>query len=399
LAVDVRTSKQADPTPPATAVPPSQRMWLRRAAPALGAYVVIRAVCVLALVAWSQYSGKSARVLLSQRWDSLWYMRVAEYGYDYVLQAPDGRSLSNMAFFPLLPWLEEVVSTLTGLGLTDAGLLVSACASVGAAGALFAIGDYLYGSRTGTLLVVLWASLPVGIVQSMAYSESLFVLVSGWSLYFVLRGNWLAAGILATLAGLTRPVGLAVAAAIAVAAICSYAYSSSESRQYRSREIVSAVLGCIIAPLGAVGYILWVGYQKGDLFGYLDVQDEWGNGFDGGLAFAQFTLAQATSSPYIGGIGLAAGAALVAWACYLCLRLRLPVSLLVYTAVIVLLAMGASGYFGSKPRFLMPAFPLLLPLALRLGRMRSTLRYCILTILVVAAAVYGAVWLNGSGPP
>ena len=44
---------------------------------------------------------------------------------------------------------------------------------------------------------------------------------------------------------------------------------------------------------------------------------------------------------------------------------RPPAALLVYTAVLVLITLGGSGFFESKPRFLLPAFPLLLPAGLR----------------------------------
>ncbi|WP_443044509.1 hypothetical protein [Streptomyces sp. DHE17-7] len=65
----------------------------------------------------------------------------------------------------------------------------------------------------------------------------------------------------------------------------------------------------------------------------------------------------------------------------------------------VALALCASSYFGSKPRLLMPAFPLLLPLALSLARLRTSRSTLVVGVLAMASAVYGAFWLNGSGPP
>lgn len=70
--------------------------------------------------------------------------------------------------------------------------------------------------------MLVWAVLPVGIVQSMAYSESLFTALAAWSLYAVLTGRWVTAGVLASLSGLTRPVGLAVVAAVWAAAVASF---------------------------------------------------------------------------------------------------------------------------------------------------------------------------------
>lgn len=182
----------------------------------------MRALGLVTLAVWSAARDKSPHQLLSARWDSLWYTRVAELGYGYEVRLPNGDVHSNLAFFPLLPWLERAFAAVTPLSHADAGLLVSALASLAAAWGIFAVADHVYGRRAGICAVLLWAVLPVGIVQSMAYSESLFTALAAWSLYAVLTGRWLTAGLLASLVSLTRPVGAAVVAAVWVAAIASF---------------------------------------------------------------------------------------------------------------------------------------------------------------------------------
>jgi Gpi18-like mannosyltransferase len=155
------------------------------------------------LAVWSAARGKSAYTLLTARWDSLWYTRVAELGYGYEVRLPNGDVHSNLAFFPLLPWLERLLHAVTPLSYADAGLVVSLLASSAAACGIFAVAERVHGARVGVCAVLLWAVLPVGIVQSMAYSESLFTALAAWSLYCVLTGRPLTAGALAALAGLT----------------------------------------------------------------------------------------------------------------------------------------------------------------------------------------------------
>jgi hypothetical protein len=157
----------------------------------------------------------------------------------------------------------------------------------------------------------------------------------------------------------------------------------------------------VLAPLGAAGYVLWVGHRTGGgPFGYLDVQAGWRNGFDGGYAFARFVGDKFTSFPAaLAGLGLLVGVALVVWLYVTCVRQRQPLPLLVYAGVVTALALCASSYFGSKPRLLLPAFPLLLPLARALAAWRPRRSATVLGVVAVASAVYGAVWLNGSGPP
>ncbi|WP_405815335.1 mannosyltransferase family protein [Streptomyces sp. NBC_01390] len=401
---------------------------LRRAAPALLGYVAVRVLGLVALALWSAARDKSAYKLLTARWDSLWYTRVAELGYGYEVRLPNGDVHSNLAFFPLLPWLERLLSSVTPMSYADAGFTVSALASLAAAWGVFAVADHVYGRRAGVYAAVLWAVLPVGIVQSMAYSESLFTALAAWSLYAVLTGRWLTAGTLALLAGLTRPVGLAVVAAVWATAIASFGTwpgnsSDTESSPASSPESSAAsrtsfvrrrsapaphgapvwrrALGMLIAPLGAAGYVLWVGHHtgKGPL-GYLDVQAGWRNGFDGGAAFARFVAAKFTSFPSaLAGVGLIVGVGLLIWLFVTCVRQRQPLPLLVYAGVVTVLALCASSYFGSKPRLLLPAFPLLLPLALALARLRTARSVLVTGVVAVASAVYGAFWLNGSGPP
>ncbi|MGI5442399.1 mannosyltransferase family protein [Streptomyces shenzhenensis] len=421
----------------ATRVTPARATLLRRAAPALLGYAAVRALGLVVLAVWSAARDKSAHTLLTARWDALWYTRVAELGYGYELRLPNGDVHSDLAFFPLLPWLERLLHAVTPLSYADAGFVVALLASFAAAWGIFAVADQVYGRRAGVCAVLLWAVLPVGIVQSMAYSESLFTALAAWSLYAVLTGRWVSAGLLAASAGLTRPVGLAVVAAVWVAAVAPFvrgwrtstsdgarndecapdAVSAARARRVRSvrgaRDATRApsvtpaasvrrrALGMLIAPLGAAGYVLWVGHRTGGgPLGYLDVQAGWRNGFDGGYAFARFIADKFTSIPSaLAGLGLIIGVALLIWLYVAGIRQGQPLSLLVYTGVVTALALCASSYFGSKPRLLLPAFPLLLPLARSLARLPTSRSVQVTAGVAVASAVYGAFWLNGSGPP
>ncbi|MEU0471371.1 glycosyltransferase family 39 protein [Streptomyces olivaceus] len=385
-----------------------RRGALRRAAPALLGYAAVRALGLLALALWSAARGKSAYTLLTARWDSLWYTGVAELGYGYEVRLPDGGVHSNLAFFPLLPWLERLGAAVGPLSYADAGFVVSLLASLAAAWGIFAVAEHVYDRRVGLCAVLLWAVLPVGVVQSMAYSESLFTALAAWSLYAVLTGRWVTAGALAALAGLTRPVGLAVTAAVWAAAVVAFARDrgragadGAHDPPYAPGEGARRVLGMLLAPLGAAGYVLWVGHRTGDgPLGYLDVQAGWRNGFDGGAAFARFVAEKFTSFPAaLAGAALVVGVALLVRLYVAGVRQRQPLALLVYTGIVVLLALCASSYFGSKPRLLLPAFPLLLPLARALARARTSRAAAVVCGVAVAAAVYGAFWLNGSGPP
>ncbi|MGP4000299.1 hypothetical protein [Streptomyces sp. 8N706] len=373
---------------------------LRAAAPALLAYAGVRLVGLVILGISAGVAGKSPHTLLSERWDSLWYARVATQGYGYEVRLPDGDIHSNLAFFPLMPGLEWLISTVGPLSVPDAGLLVSWLASLFAAWGIHAIGTLLYGRRAGLVLAVLWGAYPTAFVQSMAYTETLFTALAAWSVYAVLRRRWVWAGGLAVLAGLTRPSAAAVVAAIwipaAVLLIREYRDGTRPGELLRRHRRVLA--GVVLAPLGWLGYVVYVAVRNGSPFAYFEVQGRWGNGFDGGRALAGFVWKNLTTNLFAG-LALCAALALVGWLLWLCVRQRQPLPLLVYTAAMVVISLVGAGYFGSRPRLMMPAFPLLLPAAVALLRLRPARTTAVLVAAALASGSYGAFTLLGSGPP
>jgi hypothetical protein len=77
----------------------------------------------------------------------------------------------------------------------------------------------------------------------------------------------------------------------------------------------------------------------------------------------------------------------------LCAWDRQPLPLLVFTGVLLLIVLGSGGVYFPRARFLMPAFPLLLPLALHLSRASSRFRALALTAALLGSAYCGAYML------
>ncbi|MFD3753637.1 hypothetical protein ACFWVT_26065 [Streptomyces cyaneofuscatus] len=398
----LRTRMPGAPAPaaaPALRGPgPRTAAALRAAAPALAVYAAVRALGLLGLWVAAQASGKEPLARLTGRWDSVWYQRIAENGYGYTVTLPDGALHSDLAFFPLLPALERGISEVTPLTLGGAGLLVAWTAGLLAAWGIFAVGAELYGRRTGVVLAALWGVCPTAFVQSMAYTETLFTALAAWALYAALKGRWLVAGALCVLTGLTRPSAAALIAALAITAAVTLV------REIRAgnglgpvlRRNVRMIAGVALAPLGWLAYVVFVAVREGSPFAYFEVQAQWGNSIDGGRALAAFIA----GLPLPAALGLCAALGLLGWLVVLCVRQRQPLPLLVYGIAIVVISLIGAGYFGSRPRLMMPAFPLLLPPAAALVRLRSTGRTAaVIAALACASAAYGAWTLLGAGPP
>ncbi|MFS0693977.1 hypothetical protein [Streptomyces nitrosporeus] len=391
------------PTPPGPSGSPGTlrhraRTAFAAAAPALAVYAAVRAVGLLVLWVWASATGKDALHLLGGRWDSVWYQRIAGNGYGYTVTLPDGGVHPDLAFFPLLPALERALATVSPLTLQGAGIAVAWLAGLAAAWGIFAVGARLYGRRAGVVLAALWGVYPTAFVQSMAYTETLFTALAAWSLYAVLRDRWITAGALCVLAGLTRPSAAALIAALGITAAVALVreHRSGAPAAGRARRRARMLLGVCLAPLGWLGYVVFVAVREGGPFAYFEVQAAWGNSIDGGRALAAFTA----GLPLPAALGLCAALGLLGWLVALCVRQRQPVPVLVYGIAVVVISLIGSGYFGSRPRLMMPAFPLLVPPALALAGVRTTARTAaVLTVLAVASGVYGAWTLLGSGPP
>jgi hypothetical protein len=356
-------------------------------AAALGGYAATRVVGLLVLAVAAAVAGKDGLHRLTGRWDAVWYVRIAENGYGYQVTLPNGSVHSDLAFFPLFPALERALSTVLPVDAATAGLLVSWAASLAAAWGIYAVGSHAAGRPAGVALAVLWGVYPTAFVQSMAYTETLFTALAACSILAVLRDRWILAGALCVLAGLTRPTAVALIAALGITALVTVV---------RERKLPARmVAGVLIAPLGWLAYIVYVGVREGSPTAYFDVQAAWGNSIDGGVALARFIW----GLPPLAALGLCAALALLAWLVVLCVRQEQPLPLLVYTIAVVVVSLIGAAYFGSRPRLMMPAFGLLLPAAVALVRLRARNRVLVLAGLALASAGYGAFTLLGPGPP
>ncbi|WP_395363109.1 hypothetical protein ACHGLA_23615 [Streptomyces sp. YH02] len=354
---------------------------------AVGGYVITRLIGLAVLAIASAVTGEDGLHRLKGRWDSVWYVRIAENGYGYQATLPNGDVHPDLAFFPLFPALERGLSAVLPLDAATAGLLVSWTAGVAAAWGMYKCGEQAFGARAGVLLAVLWGVYPTAFVQSMAYTETLFTAFAAWSLHAVLRGRWIPAGVLCVAAGLTRPTAVALIAALGITALVMLV----RDRRLPPRTLV----GVLIAPLGWLAYIAYVGVREGSPTAYFEVQAAWGNSIDGGVALARFIL----GLPWPAALGLCAALALLGRLVVLCVRQRQPLPVLVYTIGVVCVSLVGAAYFGSRPRLMMPAFGLLLPPAVALARLRTRTAVPVLAGLALASAGYGAFTLLGSGPP
>ncbi|MCD7438762.1 hypothetical protein K4B79_11070 [Streptomyces lincolnensis] len=364
------------------------REALTHATPALLAYLAVRTTTLLLLTVWAHHEHEPVWPILATQWDADWYLGIADHGYAHDLGTR--YDANNLAFFPLYPYLMKAIAVITPGSRASTGLAIAVVSSFVAAWGVFKVGDHLHGRRTGILLTTLWAALPAGLVQWMGYTESLFTACAAWSLYAVLTGRWLSAATLAVCAGLTRPTGIAVAAAVSLTGLLTLLLTLRRHHRFEPRVLAAA----IVAPLGWCGYVGWVGLRVGRWDGYFAVQRLWHNELDGGgytlRRMRELLLNNPTPQLFLVMVTLTLLAAAVLFV--LSVWDRQPFALLVFTGVLLVIVLGSAGVYFPRARFLLPAFPLLLPLALHLSRASARYRALMLTAALTCGG-YGSAYM------
>jgi Gpi18-like mannosyltransferase len=140
------------------------------------------------------------------QWDSGWFIRIADHGYDVKQSA---------SFFPLYPLLVRGVAEVLR-STVIAGVLVSVIAAGIAAIAIFKIAQRLVSEAVASDSVLFLALFPFAFVFTAVYSDALFLALASWSLLAAQRQQAILASLLGGLAVATRPMGLALLPALLV---------------------------------------------------------------------------------------------------------------------------------------------------------------------------------------
>jgi hypothetical protein len=316
------------------------------------------------------------------RWDAVWFIRIAEHGYQTVKSA---------AFFPLYPGLVHVLSYMTRSALV-AGVLISLAAGGFAAVALNKIARPLIGDRGARDTVLYLALFPLAFVFTAVYSDGLFLALSAAAFLAALRDRPWLAGTLGGLAVGTRLIGIALLPALAMVI-------------WSQRRSLRALVPLTLLP-AAVGLVaLYFQWQLGDAGALFHGQSYFwerhaatlgplGGLWDAAKAAATGTADSVRAHDPTGTLNafyflLLLAAFALTWVAWRRLGASFGVYSVTYLAVILSVP-GRDLPLVSIPRFLIADFPLFLALAaLTLERPRE--RQILLNVFaaVGALAAYG----------
>ena len=364
---------------------PEQRRPVASAATLRPALVHRAGQAFVLSVVWlsARQSGKRLWDVL-QAWDARQLLAVAEQGYP---DSVEPGSLNSFAFFPGFPFAARWVAALPGVSFQVAGVAVSALCGIALAyGVDRFAADALGADTAGRVRAVLMvATMPLSVVFAMPYTEAMFCALAVWSLVCGARDSWPAAGLLAAAAGLVRPTAAAVVLAVWVGAALAWRRGRVDG--------VRAAVAALVAPLGVLGYLGYVAAATtGDIGAWSESERKgWDTRFDyGAFTWSWLRALFSFGGGAMDGFIVAGTVVAVLTAAWL-LRERIAVPAAVYVLAVTAVALGTSGMWSSKFRFLLPGLLVAAALAaVRMTGWRASSRLAVLVVWVGTGAWFSA---------
>ncbi len=202
---------------------------------------------------------------LWERWDVLWYVRVANHGYSW--QAPPVQS--DVAFFPLFPLLTHVTSLVTAIPAYESGLLVTNISFLACLYVFHRLVLIDFDVDTADRAVFYLAVFPTALFFFAAYSESLYLLCCVGCLCALRLRRWWLAGFCGMAACLTRQLGVALVIPFALEL---YDALRDESKPDGWLKVAPALL---LVPTGLLTYMVYLQARFGDALLFLRAQEAW----------------------------------------------------------------------------------------------------------------------------
>jgi Gpi18-like mannosyltransferase len=289
-------------------------------------------------------------------WDGRWYYEIVRNGYprsippDVTYEIVEARA----AFFPVFPTAVRFLDRILPGGDVAAGLLLNFVVGVALVLMVGSIARRLFDVEVAQRAMVLTAMFPGSFVLSFTYSEATMMLLSALSLWWLHRRQWLLAGIAAAFVTASRPNGVAIAVACAVAAFLAI----------RERREWKALIAPALSPIGLILFHIFLSRHANESMVWFRVQNEaWGEGVSFGVS-ALRNIGTAVSSPLSSPgsmltLGSVVAMGFMLWAMW---KVRLPAPMVAYT-VVVLALMLVPETVTARPRFLFTAFPLFIAFA------------------------------------
>ncbi|MEX0725826.1 MAG: hypothetical protein WD065_06130 [Planctomycetaceae bacterium] len=206
------------------------------------------------------------------RWDSFWYLSIAEVGYVHhpkpeanntsAGQDHNNRREQNLVFFPAYPLMilalggADIPHALAAVLIANVSTLLTSCL-------LYELVRRSYTASIARWTVWSWLLYPASFFGMTAYSDSTMALAVVGALWYVQRERYALAGLIAGVTSAMRPPGVL----LGIALIDGWFH----------RRWLAATFGMLLSGVGLAAYFWYLGRTFGDPFLYFKTIQEWGN--------------------------------------------------------------------------------------------------------------------------
>jgi Mannosyltransferase (PIG-V) len=189
-----------------------------------------------------------------ERWDALWYLRIASDGYDVADK--------SAAFFPGYPLLTRGFSLVTGNHPLAGGYIAANLACFLAFVVVYLMTAHEFDERRARQTVLLMAVFPTAFFFFAPFSESTFLLFAATSLFAARLGKWWIAALAGALAAATRSIGIALALPLFLEALRQIRQLAPEQR--RPGPVLYKLACCGGPAVGIGAYLAYWQATAGD---------------------------------------------------------------------------------------------------------------------------------------
>jgi hypothetical protein len=198
------------------------------------------------------------------RWDSVWYLAIANDGYP-------ARDARRAAFFPLYPLLVRAGDAVVGSPIVAGALVSLACFAV-ALVVFHRLTEIELGAPAARAAVWALALFPGAVFFTSVYSEALYLALSVGCVYAARTGRWAWAGTLGALGAATRSGGVLLVVPLAVMWLMR---ADGRPRRWGDAAWIALV------PAGLGAFCAALAFGGGDAFAPLHAQGIWFRQFAG----------------------------------------------------------------------------------------------------------------------
>lgn len=310
------------------------------------------------------------------QWDGGHYFQIAKQGYIF---------LSDYAFFPLFPTLIKIIN-MPFNNLLFAGLLVSNISFFAFLFFFYKLINKKYGHNVAITTIGTYLTFPTAFFAASYYSESLFLLLTVITFYFISEKRFLIAGIAASLSSVTRLAGVSLV-------ICIF-YAYFASLQMNIRKVNQKILHLAPSIFGISIYCIYLFSKLDDPLKFITSQNLWERTVTDPIStvlsylWAIITLEKRPFNDYLDLI------LTLLFLSVLVLGIKKISSSLWIFSILVILIPASTGTLTSMPRYLLSSLGVFIILGKYLS-VRPRLKVIIWAISLFAQSILAVRFING----